>query len=310
MARTVVGLFQTQQDAQGALGALESAGFSADRVTLVSQASGRLAEMLGSVGVPNEDARLYSDGVQQGGALIVAQALPDAQANQVAEILDGYNVVDLGQRGQLSAQTMSTRQTVRSGTTSSVRNTNAYEGGEIVIPIVEEEIQVGKRQVEGGGVRVSTSVQETPVNEQVNLRDEQVTVERRPINQVVDPSVIDQVAQSGTIEVREHDEEAVVAKQARIVEEVVVNKDTQQRTETIQDTVRRTEVDVDQVQGETHVSATDSVGRVASRGTTSTQDEGLLERGASGLGNAAERVMGSDIDQDGDVGRRDTRNNY
>ena len=51
--------------------------------------------------------------------------------------------------------------------------------------------------------------------------------------------------QERTIEVEERGEEAVVSKEARVVEEVVVRKEAEQRTETISDTVRKTEVDVE-----------------------------------------------------------------
>jgi len=308
MARTVIGLFDNGNDAQAALQELEQAGFG-DSLSYIQNGTSSLVSNLGQAGVPQEDAQIYSNEVGRGGSLIVLQALGNADADRAAMILDRHNVVDIGSRGQRFAQSSTqTRQTGR----SNAGYTNLYNGGEVAIPIVEEQIRVGKREVESGGVRVETRVEETPVNEQVTLRDERVTVERRPINQVVDPSVIDQVAQSGTIEVREHDEQAVVSKEARVVEEVVVNKQVEQRTETIQDSVRRTAVDVDQMQGETRTSGTDTVGRVASWGKTgpdATTDEGAIEGGASRLGNAAERAVGADLDQDGDVGRRDPRNN-
>ncbi len=151
---------------------------------------------------------------------------------------------------------------------ASAHNANAYQGGDMVIPIIEEEIRVGKRDVEGGGVRVSTRVEEVPVNEQVTLRDEDVHVERRRVDQAIDPAAVDALFQEGTIEVREHDEQAIVSKEAHIVEEVVINKDRQERSETIQDTVQRTAVDVEQIQGETRTSPTETVGRVASWGKT------------------------------------------
>jgi len=128
------------------------------------------------------------------------------------------------------------------------------EQGEVAIPVVEEEIRIGKREVESGGVRVETRVEETPVNEQVTLRDERVTIERRPVDQAVDAATLTDAFREGTFEVREHDEEAVVQKEARIVEEVVVNKQVEQRTETIQDTVRRTDVDVQQIPGQTRTT--------------------------------------------------------
>lgn len=304
MARTVVGLFNNQNDAQAAQSDLQRAGFGQDRVTVVTTAGGQLAEMLMRTGVPQEDATIFAEGVQGGGALIVAQSLPDADARPVVDILDRHNVVDIGTRGRLAQQTTSARST--SGRTGF---SNDYQGGNLVIPIVEEEIRVGKREVESGGVRVNVGVEEVPVQEQVTLRDEQVRVERRPVQQTVDPSVIDQVAQTGTIEVRERDEQAVVAKEARVVEEIVVNKEVQERVETIQDAVRRTDVDVQQIQGGVRTTG-QATTRATTETTGSSTNEGMIERGASQLGNTIERGTGLDINQDGDVGQRDPRNNY
>jgi len=302
MARTVVGLFENQSDAQAALRELEQAGFR-DSVTYVENGSTSLASNLGNAGVPREDAQIYANEVGRGGSLIILQALGNADADNAAMILDRHNVIDIASRGQRFTRTETATSRANAG------YTNLYDGGEVAIPIVEEQIRVGKREVESGGVRVQTRVEETPVNEQVNLRDERVTVERRPINQAVDPSVIDQVAQSGTIEVREHDEEAVVSKEARVVEEVVVGKQVEQRTETIQDSVRRTDVDVEQVPGQSRSVGSNQTTRVSSTSSTS-GDEGMIERGLSKAENAAERAVGSDLNQDGDVGRRDPRNNF
>ena len=119
---------------------------------------------------------------------------------------------------------------------------------EAVIPVVEEELRVGKREVEKGGVRITNRVTETPVEEEVRLREEHINVERRPVNRPV--SDADNAFQVGAIEVTESAEQAVVAKEARVVEEVVVNKDVQERTETVRDTLHRTDVDVQQVEGE------------------------------------------------------------
>jgi uncharacterized protein (TIGR02271 family) len=117
---------------------------------------------------------------------------------------------------------------------------------EAVVPIVEEELRVGKRPVERGGIRIHKRVEEKPVSEQVTLRDETVEVQRRPVDRAVSEADL-AAAQDGTFEVRERDEEAVVDKQARVVEEVVIDKDVEERTETVQDTLRRTDVDVEQV---------------------------------------------------------------
>lgn len=122
-------------------------------------------------------------------------------------------------------------------------------------------------------------------------------------------------SKGGSVEIREHDEQAQVRKEARVVEAVVITRETQRRTETIRESVRRTDVDVEQIQGETRASATETIGRDASWGTTGpdttgTGHEGACERGEPRLGNTVERATAADRDQDGDVGRRDRHNNH
>ena len=137
-----------------------------------------------------------------------------------------------------------------------VRGRHHADAGEVRIPIVEEEIHVETRRVEGGGVRIYSHVTEQPVEREVHLRDERVTVERRPVDR---PATERDLAafKEGTLEVAETHEEAVVAKQVRVVEEVVVEKDVREHTETVRDTVRRTEVDVEPMRKETGRGAHD-----------------------------------------------------
>jgi uncharacterized protein (TIGR02271 family) len=125
-----------------------------------------------------------------------------------------------------------------------VRGRHHADAGNARIPVVEEDIHVETRRVERGGVRIYSHVTEQPVEQQVHLRDERVTVERRPVDR---PATERDLAafKEGTIEVAETHEEPVVAKQARVVEEVVIAKDVSEHTETVRDTVRRTEVDVE-----------------------------------------------------------------
>jgi uncharacterized protein (TIGR02271 family) len=124
-----------------------------------------------------------------------------------------------------------------------VRGQRRSDEGEVRIPVVEEEVHVGTRQVERGGVRIYSHTAEQPVEREVRLRDERVTVERRPADR---PATERDLAafKEGTIEVAETHEEVTVSKQARVVEEVVINKDVREHTETVRDTARRTEVDV------------------------------------------------------------------
>ncbi len=86
------------------------------------------------------------------------------------------------------------------------------------------------------------------MHEQVTLREEHVSVERRPIDERISAQDLNSgdLLRERNIEMTETAEEAVVAKEARVREELVVRKTASERTEEIEDTVRHTEVDVDQ----------------------------------------------------------------
>lgn len=127
------------------------------------------------------------------------------------------------------------------------------------IPLVEENLRVGKRQVVEGRVRIRSYVVETPVEETVHLRDERVEVERRPVDRPLTGAEVDPFRER-EIEATETREEPVVSKDARVREELVMRKSVQDRDETVRDTVRRTEVRQDD--GDVAVSETSGSGAV------------------------------------------------
>jgi len=230
---------------------------------------GGLIGALTTVGVPEEDASYYNEGVRRGGTLLAVKA-QDEMAPRVAQILSEDGAVDIDERAAQYTQegfrpayaANQTTQTATNITPQPSTSTsqpawaqNQTRQGEAVIPVVEESVQVGKREAPRGGVRVYTHVTERPVQEQVTLREEHVNVERRPADRPINPA--DAAAfKDQTIEVAERSEEPVISKQARVVEEVVVGKQATERTETVQDTVRRTDVDVQPISGSEHTSRT------------------------------------------------------
>lgn len=110
--------------------------------------------------------------------------------------------------------------------------------------MIEEELQIGKRVVETGGARIRSRIVEKPVEESLRLRQEHVRVERTPVNRPASEADL-ATFQQGSVEMIEHTEVPVVSKQARVVEEVSLNKEVDEKVETVRDTVRRTEVDVE-----------------------------------------------------------------
>ena len=143
-----------------------------------------------------------------------------------------------------SAEVLGTAPTAYGSTLGQNTGTIA-QSGETVIPIVEEELAVGKRQVETGATRIHTGVIETPVEQAVSLHEEHVTVQRQRVDQPV--SDLGTAFKEQSFEVTETAEVPVVAKQARVVEEVVIGKTATDRVETVRDTVRRTDVEVEEL---------------------------------------------------------------
>ncbi len=115
-----------------------------------------------------------------------------------------------------------------------------------VIQVVEESLDVGKRAVNRGKVRIRSSVVEKAVSENISLHSETVSVDRHAVDRPVELSSLgSDPFRERVVEMEEIDEEAVVAKSARVVEEINLRKDVADRVETIRDTVRSTQVDID-----------------------------------------------------------------
>jgi len=180
----------------------------------------------------------------------------------------GVSSSSLGTSGSTTSSYETSSATSSIGTTTGVSTGATTQSGEMSIPVVEEEIHVGKREVETGGVRVTANVEEVPVQEQVNLREEHVEVTRQPVNRPASESDF-AAGNIGSVEIREHAEEAVVSKEARVVEEVQIHKEVAQRTETVQDTVRRTDVDVEETGGTMSSTGYTETGRTSASSSTS-----------------------------------------
>lgn len=127
--------------------------------------------------------------------------------------------------------------------------TNKNRTGDGKIDVIEEDLEVGKREVETGGARVSSRVVERPVEERVNLREEHVDVKRTKVDRPASSSDLDNFKE-GTVEMHETKEVPVVNKEAHVVEEVSIDKNVQNKEEVVKDTVRKTEVDVDKLDDE------------------------------------------------------------
>ncbi len=116
------------------------------------------------------------------------------------------------------------------------------------VPVVEEGLEVGKRRVAAGGVRVTSSVSERPVEETVTLREERVEADRRPADRELSPEEAEAAFEEKTVELTATGEEVEVRKEARVTGEVALSKQTTEREQTVRDTVRRSEVEVEEIE--------------------------------------------------------------
>ena len=220
---------------------------------------GLLGALVGS-GIPEEHAAEYETGIKSGGTVLGV----NPRSSEDAEFLvreftscGGTNVYSSGnfaatnQATSNSANTnASTAPNVASTKTQTTNVDRSSNSSGNVIPIIEEELQVGKREVETGAVKVHSRVTETPVEEQVTLREEHVKVERHPVNRPVNDTDLANFKE-GEINVTTRGEEAVVGKQARVVEEVEIGKNVTEHAETVRETVRRTDVEVEEIDNNT-----------------------------------------------------------
>jgi uncharacterized protein (TIGR02271 family) len=253
MASTVIGFYETDTTAQQVIQELQTQGVSRqaiDHVTGPGSASG-VVEKLVSAGAPQGEADLYQRGIERGGSLVTV-TVDETQAAQAASIMQKHDPIYIEALNEwLSSRDVDSTAVTRSTTDRVV--TTGTDVGETSIPVVEEQLRVGKREVSRGGVRVSSYVTETPVEEQIRLRDETIYVERRLVDRPLSSSDSD-LFKERSFELTETDEEAVIAKEVRVVEEVIVSKAVEERTETVRDTVRRADVDIEYIAGNVSVN--------------------------------------------------------
>lgn len=260
MQQTVTALFDDRSRATEAVQRLIELGISEDKIKVISNDGvsadaasldddrrpdeGGFWSALGDLFLPDDDRAVYSEGISRGGTTVSVRA-EEAETSRAVEILEQYGAVDLDDREQAWRGEGWTG-TAPSGATAEARRSLSGDasGDDDVIPVVEEELRIGKRQMNTGRVRVHSYMVETPVEENVSLREERVSVERRPVDRALSATEED-LFRDRVIEVEATSEQAVVSKQARVKEEIVVRKQADERVETVSDTVRTTKVDVE-----------------------------------------------------------------
>lgn len=282
MSHTVIGFFRNSLDAYHAADILKDRGFVEDRIDVSTSDIGESERNERSGKVGNFFKSLFSDDVNnaskyseaaRNNSLVTVHAYDIEEAERAADILDECGAVDIDEN-RTGNDYSNTDVNYGSSMSNSDENVD-YESSighsrgsdfdsdlndtrftsdkdrdltsDRSIPIIEEEVNVGKQEVRRGGVRIHSRIIEKPVEETLRLREERVRVERTPVDRDASETDLENFHEE-TIEVNEYGEEPLVSKSARVVEEVRVGKDVHERQETVRETKRKTEVDVENLE--------------------------------------------------------------
>lgn len=246
--KTIVGLFESPEKAQIVLDDLVQAGCNRSDIELSAADMGSLpgegvkreekpekqGGFLSWLFGEDEDRYAYQEGIRRGRTAVAVKA-PDENEDTIAAIMDRHDPIDLNIEAERWRQ---------EGWAGAPPNRSA----EASIPVMKEEVEIGKRAVERGGLRIYSRVVERPVAKDVTLSEEKVNVERRPADRPLKAG--EAAFQERTIELHETDEEPVISKTARVVEEVNVSKERRERKQRVEDTERHTEVEVEHLQSQ------------------------------------------------------------
>jgi stress response protein YsnF len=241
--QTIIGAFDDYAQAGRAVEALLQRGFSREDVHVERQEASRqvqdtsereggiagiFATLFGDDDTTPRHADTYDEAVRRGSSVVVVDARDDQQAEDAATCLHELGAFDVDERA---------RQWRAEG----------WTGKEGVLEVVQEDLKVGKRSLDRGGVRVVQRVSEKPVREVLRLREERAVVDRRRVDRPAEAGDLQNFREGTVAEVREMAEEPVVSKSARVVEEVRVGKQVNEREEVVEDKLRRKDVDVQQL---------------------------------------------------------------
>lgn len=265
----IVTLFDSAIQAEAAKRNLVKAGFSDRDISLISgerlQQEGQsirhpsLWQRLFGHDVDKDEADVYTRAMDKGGVVLTIRTEEEKLARAMT-ILHSHDSVDVPSRMQSSVGNGTTAPGINptagkqfAGETNDrpaepLRTSLTGDESEAdILRLAEEQVEVGKRLVSEGSTRVRRYTVTDTVSEDISLHEQHADIFRRSVNE---PALAGEVDWSEkTVEVAETHEQPVINKTTHVKEEVVVRTDGSDRTETVNDTVRRQEVDIDHARG-------------------------------------------------------------
>jgi stress response protein YsnF len=239
MSQIVTALYDSREEAARALHALR-AEVSLTHAGIYDRSDARL-QALRHVDLTPEERSACEDKLATGDYLLLARPRSGEGPDDIISVLERV-------AAEPPRETRSSAPPQEAGTAAGDPSVVAEER----IPLVEEELQIGTREVLRGGARVRSRVEEVPVAQEIELISEFVRVSTRPASRPVSEQELEHggVLRDRVIEIAQVREEAVVSKEVVVREEVVVTKTTERRVEHIHETVRRTVVETEDLAGE------------------------------------------------------------
>jgi uncharacterized protein (TIGR02271 family) len=231
-------LYDSRREAARALQALKTGTFLA-HADIYDRSEASL-QALRALDLTPEERRACEDKLAGGDYLLLAQPRSGESPQNIIAVLERVS-------GEPAPEAPSPALAAAAGTAPSAAQVIAEER----VPLVEEELRIGTREVARGGARVRTRVEEVPVAQDIELMSEVVRVASRPASRPVSEQELEAggLLRDRVIEIAQVREEAVVSKQVVVREEIVVSKTTERRVEQIHDTVRRTVVETEELGG-------------------------------------------------------------
>src|SRR5689334_17629150 len=215
---TIVAVYDTVAEADAAVRDLKAADVPAGAISQHAETATGTGAMTGAAAPareqgfwaslfgaePDHDASVLDRSIESGSAVVTVR-VPEQHVSRVTDILERHNPVDLDDRASSYGLTGTT--TATRAATAPMEKAPAATGGD-TIQLAEESLSVGKRAVNRGTTRIRRYVVETPVEEQVTLRTETVSVDRRPVQD--NRPVTDAAFTETVVEMTEMSEEPVV----------------------------------------------------------------------------------------------------
>lgn len=263
---TLVAAFDTSEHAMAAVNALEASGFhpadisvldshrleAGEGVDMAAHPPG-LWQMLFGEDLHRHEATVYADTIENGGT-VVSVRVPHEQVAQASGILDMHRPINVHDRAVTSGVAPAAH--VETAAKAIAAMPLAPDQAVAVTPklakmhpdvlqLAEEQLQIGKKNVETGRTRVRRFTTERDVSQDVTLHEEHAELLRTALTEPASLEEIDWA--DGELEVVETKEQALVNKTARLVEEVSLRTKGADHLETIHEKLRRQQAEVQQL---------------------------------------------------------------